>query len=371
MLEPLRELVSIVLDTTSFPARWYCGSWTPLHGWIHITADLMVAGAYLAIPLVIFFFTLRRRDVPFPRVFWLFGAFIIACGTTHFIEAIIFWEPVYRLSAIAKVTTAAVSWVTVIALVQVVPQALRYPRLEALNHKLKQANDDLESFAKIVSHDLRAPLRGIFRATDELEQAFPQPDTETRAALELLRNRANKLDAMINGILLYSKAGEANTQLADVSTRAVVEDVKLSLSPEQRGRVELHGDFPVIRADGVQVYQIFQNLIENALRYTSGGSGKILIVARPGQRSHRFLVEDGALAIAPEEQERIFQIFRPEATGDPFTAGLGLAIARKVLEKNGGKIWLETPVDGGSRFVFTWPVMPPRDAVPAVTARAQ
>jgi PAS domain S-box-containing protein len=119
-----------LLDTSDFPARWHCGNWTPGHGWLHILSDLGVWSAYLAIPCVLGYFVLRRKDVPFRAVFWLFVAFILACGITHLMEAILFWWPVYRLAGLIKLVTAVVSWSTVVALVPSVPQALamRSPR---------------------------------------------------------------------------------------------------------------------------------------------------------------------------------------------------------------------------------------------------
>jgi PAS domain S-box-containing protein len=113
-----------LFDTSDFPARWNCGDWTPGHGWLHIASDLGVWSAYLAIPCVLVYFAAKRPDLPFRRVFWLFGAFILACGTTHLMEAIIFWWPAYRLAAVIKLFTALVSWATVLALVPITPRAL-------------------------------------------------------------------------------------------------------------------------------------------------------------------------------------------------------------------------------------------------------
>src|SRR3954463_15123646 len=109
------DFLTHLFDTTGFPARWNCGTWTAGHGWLHVLSDLGVWSAYVAIPSVLGYFVLRRRDVPFRPIFLLFGAFIFACGTTHLIEAIIFWAPVYRLAGVVKLLTAAVSWATVFA----------------------------------------------------------------------------------------------------------------------------------------------------------------------------------------------------------------------------------------------------------------
>src|SRR4051812_35308088 len=101
--------LSVVFDTSDFFPRWRCGKWTEVHGWLHIVSDLGVWSAYLAIPFVLGYFLLRRKDLPFRMVFVLFGAFILACGTTHLMEVILFWWPAYRLAGFIKLFTALVS----------------------------------------------------------------------------------------------------------------------------------------------------------------------------------------------------------------------------------------------------------------------
>ncbi len=111
-----------LFDTSDFPARWHCGRWTDFHGWLYIISDLLIWSAYFAIPLLLFGY-IRKKEVPFHRVFYLFGAFILACGITHLLDAIIFWSPVYRLSAVARFFTGVISWVTVFAVLRVLPAA--------------------------------------------------------------------------------------------------------------------------------------------------------------------------------------------------------------------------------------------------------
>ncbi|MCA8959966.1 MAG: hypothetical protein KDC38_05615 [Planctomycetes bacterium] len=152
-----------LFDTRDFPARWHCGTWSSGHGWLHIVSDVAIWGAYMAIPCALLFFILRRRDAPFPRVFWLFGAFIFACGTGHLLEAVIFWHPVYRAAGVLKAITALVSWGTVVVLIPLIPRALGIPTIEQVNReleaevserrriedRLRAVNTDLECF-----HDL-------------------------------------------------------------------------------------------------------------------------------------------------------------------------------------------------------------------------
>src|SRR5436190_24079772 len=116
------NFLTTLFDTSGFPPRWDCGTWSHAHGWLHIVSDLGVWSAYLAIPCVLGYFLVRRKDLPFRMIFLLFGAFILACGTTHLMEAVIFWWPAYRLAGVIKLLTALVSWATVIALVPVTPK---------------------------------------------------------------------------------------------------------------------------------------------------------------------------------------------------------------------------------------------------------
>lgn len=126
-----------LFETEGFPPRWLCGQWTPLHGWIHISADIAIGAAYMAIPLTLAWFVLRRREVPFFRSAWYFVAFIFTCGACHLIEASIFWHPWYRFSGMMKVVTALVSWLTVVELARVLPWALRLPGLAEVNRALR------------------------------------------------------------------------------------------------------------------------------------------------------------------------------------------------------------------------------------------
>jgi PAS domain S-box-containing protein len=148
------DFLTTLFDTSDFPPRWLCGNWTTGLGWLHILSDLGVWSAYVAIPCVLGYFVLRRRDIPFRTIFWLFGAFILACGTTHLMEVLMFWWPAYRLAGVIKLLTAIVSWGTVMALVPVTPKALAMRSRDELEREitgrkeaeaaLQRANAELE-----------------------------------------------------------------------------------------------------------------------------------------------------------------------------------------------------------------------------------
>lgn len=181
-----------IFDTSDFPARWNCGNWDALHGWLHILSDVAVWGAYMMIPIALTYYWWRKRDeLAFPRLFWLFGAFIFSCGFTHLIEAVIFYYPIYRISALMKLTTAVVSWATVIAIWRIAPKAMELPGIARMNRELQQqlertreaeaalarSNRDLEAYAGIVSHDLRNPMGSALFMAELVKESIAAGNT--------------------------------------------------------------------------------------------------------------------------------------------------------------------------------------------------
>lgn len=189
-----------LFDTGDFPARWACGQWQPAHGWLHIGSDIAISLAYFAIPLSLLAFILRRRDAPFLPIFWLFGVFIAACGTGHLLEAIIFWQPVYRFAAVVKAVTAVASWATVIALIANMPAALslRSPRqLEAevaeRTRELKREKATLEAIlARLSVGVLVADASGRTILLNEAGRALLglEDGAEVKEAIAALRDRS-------------------------------------------------------------------------------------------------------------------------------------------------------------------------------------
>jgi PAS domain S-box-containing protein len=137
------DFFSKLFSSNGFPARWYCGNWTDFHGWLYIFSDLAIWGAYFAIPLLLFYFITRKRHIPFQPVLWLFIAFILSCGTTHLVDAMTFWFPLYRLNALISMITAVISWTTVIALIRILPQALNLKTPEELEEIIEEKTAEL------------------------------------------------------------------------------------------------------------------------------------------------------------------------------------------------------------------------------------
>lgn len=132
------DIFDFLFSTANWPPRWRCGKWTEALGWTHITSELLIFAAYMAIPVILIYFIRKRKDFPFHRIFFLFATFIVACGFTHLIEAIIFYYPVYRFLGFVLVITAIASWGTAFALIPILPKVLALPSLASMNDILKK-----------------------------------------------------------------------------------------------------------------------------------------------------------------------------------------------------------------------------------------
>ena len=190
------DFLTRLFDTDGFTPRWNCGVWTSAHGWLHILSDLGVWSAYVAIPCILGYFVLKRRDVPFRNVLLLFGAFILVCGTTHLMEAILFWWPAYRLAGLIKLATAVISWATVIAIVPIVPRALAMRTADELKREI-EARKSVEAELQRSNADLE---RRVADRTKELTRAV----AAIAAERELLRTT---LGSIGDGVIVTDLEG--------------------------------------------------------------------------------------------------------------------------------------------------------------------
>ncbi len=136
-----------LFNTSGFPPRWHCGKWSDFHGWLYIISDLLIWSAYFAMPIIIVRYISRKQGLRFERIYFLFAAFILACGTTHLLDAIIFWYPFYRISALVRFATGIISWITVYYLVKMMPTAFSLKSAEQLEEEVERR--------KIVEEQLR------------------------------------------------------------------------------------------------------------------------------------------------------------------------------------------------------------------------
>lgn len=146
-MEQVLDFFRKLFDTSDWPPRWHCGNWTEFHGWFYIVSDLLIWSAYFAIPLAILRYITKRVDAKFVRAYFLFAAFILACGSTHLLDAVTFWFPAYRLNALVRFFTGVISWVTVFYVIRILPTAMALPTQAALENEIaerKKVEDELK-----------------------------------------------------------------------------------------------------------------------------------------------------------------------------------------------------------------------------------
>ncbi len=233
--------------------------------------------------------------------------------------------------------------------------------LSKFNVALARRNQDLDDFTHTVSHDLKAPLRAIRNLADWLVTDLDLPaDSETRRYADLLQQRVNKMQSLIDGLLAYSKADRTadptgvNAEPVDVGH--LVRELVRSLDVPSQFEVVISSDLPTLETERIVLQQVFSNLITNAYRHHTGSSGRITIAADLTDSAQpKFSVTDDGPGIAPEYYDHIFQIFQTAAKNPTASSGIGLSIVKKIVERRGGELGFTSQVGEGTTFHFTWP----------------
>ncbi len=236
--------------------------------------------------------------------------------------------------------------------------------LKETEANLARSNQELEQFAYVASHDLQEPLRKIAGFTELLASRYRgELDEKADSYITYIVDGATRMRTLINDLLSYSRVMRSTKELADTDSAVVLAKVlkDIELAIKESGAEISYGSLPVIRADQVQLGQLFQNLIGNALKYRGVAPPKIQIKAVKKRDNWLFSVNDNGIGIAPEFFERIFAIFQRLHTRSEYPGtGIGLAVCQKIVERHGGKIWVESSVGNGATFFFTIPVSPLR-----------
>lgn len=229
-----------------------------------------------------------------------------------------------------------------------------------LSQALERSNRELEQFAYVASHDLKAPLRGIANLSEWIEEDIADHlSEESGKYMQLLRGRVHRMESLIDGILQFSRAGRLQKPETVDVTSLLNETVEL-LSPQQEARIVIQPGMPLLETERVPLQQLFMNLINNALKHARRPDVTIHIGVQLGDNQHEFSVSDNGQGIPAEYQERIWGIFqRLESQDKVEGTGIGLAVVKKIVESRGGQVWLESEVGVGTTFRFTWPAIAP------------
>ncbi|MBW3534047.1 MAG: PAS domain S-box protein [Gemmatimonadetes bacterium] len=226
---------------------------------------------------------------------------------------------------------------------------------------LKKSNEDLDRFAYIASHDLKAPLRGIANLSAWLAEDLGEHlDPDSEEYIRLLQGRVHRMEALIDGILQYSRAGRTKEEPQEVDVGEMVREILDLLDPPAHFRVELGDWWPVIHSEPTPLRQVFLNLIGNALKHADGEAPVVRVeVSDEGEGWYEYGVMDNGPGIAPEYHEKIFTIFQTLKPRDEVeSTGIGLSVVKRIIDNHGGQVWVESREGEGATFKFLWPMNP-------------
>ena len=233
---------------------------------------------------------------------------------------------------------------------------------------LQHHNQDLQQFAASVSHDLKAPLRGIDNLSTWITEDYAdQLSPEAQYQLGLLRQRVGRMMTLIDGLLELAQAGQAQASPELVDVGQLLLDVAELLTLPVGISIRIAPNLPVIRARRFSLQQVFANLISNAIKHNPRPNATVMISVVAQEQVYEFSVADNGPGIAPENHQRVFNVFQTLKADEPSAQrpgdrtagiGIGLALVKRLVEVEGGKIWLESQLDCGATFRFTWPISP-------------
>jgi signal transduction histidine kinase/CheY-like chemotaxis protein len=401
-------------DSENFMPHGHCFLWLPQILWLHVISDTLIAAAYYSIPTSLLYFVRQRKDIPFKNLFYLFGAFILLCGTTHLLAIWVIWHADYALEGVVKGVTAIVSVGSAIVSWKIIPQALelkspaelqklndelrrsyenieqivakRTAELSSVNAQLQQSETDLQKALKLaqeankaksdflatMSHEIRTPMNAVMGLANILSISSPLT-AKQREFIQTLKTSADSLLTLINDLLDIAKIESQNVGLECIpfSVPDLLTDVVgiMDVSARQKD-LEFNSSINcecvserLFIGDPTRLRQILLNLCSNAIKFTEKGSVDISISCEPTEQDNRenliFIVTDTGIGIPTNMLETIFTKFIQADSSISRKyggTGLGLAITKELLEYMGGTITVKSELNRGSTFVVSIPL---------------
>lgn len=376
-------------DTGQFQPHGYCLSWNHPLVINYIVSDSLIALSYYSIPFGIVYFTHKRRDLDFKWIYLMFAVFIIGCGTTHVMDVVKLWSPNYWLDAGIRHLTATVSVATAVAVWLLLPKALLLPspaQLSAANRKLQAQiaererveqelrrvnallgersaqletlNQELESFSYSVSHDLRAPLRGITGFSQVLNEDYStRLDDAGRGYLTRISTAAERMGSLIDGLLNLARLSRSELKRRTVDLTQVAREIVTDLKErEPQRRVEVGIQENALALGDAQLLTIvLENLLGNAWKFTSKKEHpSIEFGFETVEDETIYFVKDNGAGFDANYSGRLFGAFQRLHKQEDFEGtGIGLATVQRIIHRHGGRIWAESKVGEGATFRFT------------------
>jgi len=385
------DFLSKLFDSDFMP-HGHCYFWKPGILWLSVVSDSLITLAYSSIPAALIYFVRRRKDLAFNWIFVMFGVFILSCGATHAMEVWTVWNGTYRLSAVIKLITALSSVGTAIVLWPLVPKALALPspaqleqvnselrlqvrerervegEIRALNseletkvqertEQLRRSNQSLEEFAYVASHDLQEPLRMVGSYVQLLGRRYGDKLGEDGGEyIHYAEDGAKRMQGLINDLLEYSRVGRWETSPESIDAREALAEALHGLeAPVRESGAQITGEsLPRVCCRGGELTRVFQNLISNAIKYRGTDTPRVVVTADRQDGDWLISVRDNGIGIEKQHFDKLFKMFGRLHPRDKYPgSGMGLAICKKIVEGQGGRIWVESKPGRGSTFCFT------------------
>lgn len=362
-MNQVTEFFSGIFSSREWPARWHCGYWSEFHGWLYIISDLMIWLAYFLIPIIIInYFTRKKEKIRYQKVYLLFAAFILLCGTTHFVDAVMFWLPMYRLNGLIRLLTGITSLLTVYYLVKALPQLFtQKTNVELENEiilrkeaegKLEKMNSGLKTFAAIASHDLKEPLRKISIFTSMLlDRNLENFDDRSTEYVAKISNASHRMQILIQDILTLSSSNE-DVDMEPVKLNDAILPALENLEWVIRDKTAIIeiDDLPTISGNKNLLTQLFYNLLNNGMKFCK--RTPFIHISSEKKNDYFWIhVSDNGIGISEENYLKIFDsLHRLHPQSEYEGHGLGLAICKKIVDTHHGLLTVSSKENEGTTF---------------------
>jgi signal transduction histidine kinase/ActR/RegA family two-component response regulator len=389
----MQDIIGWLFSSSGFMPHGHCYLWQPGTLWLNVGSDGLIASAYYAIPVGLYYLVRERRtEIPYPGILLMFAAFIFLCGSTHVMEIWTVWHPDYRQAGLLKALTGIISVATMLALFRIMPQALqlrsplqlqtevqsRTAELARVNEQLRRqivardlaqaqlrAQDQRkDEFLATLAHELRNPLAPIRHAVKVLGADNAQPE-QKRWGREVIDRQAHRMALLLDDLLDVSRITRGrlalkleNVRLSAVITSAV-ETVRPAIEDKAHRLSVIQPDEPIeITADPLRLSQAISNLLTNAAKFTPHGGRITLAAARTGANLS-ITVTDSGIGFDPAAAPMLFEMFsqaNAAAEASEGGLGIGLSLVRGLVQLHGGTVGARSPGKGlGAEFTITLP----------------
>jgi signal transduction histidine kinase/CheY-like chemotaxis protein len=389
----MRDYVGWLFSSPNFMPHGMCYLWQPGTLWLNVASDGLIAAAYYAIPLSLYYLVHeRRREIPYPGIILMFAAFIVLCGTTHLMEIWTVWHPDYRLAGALKGVTGIVSVATMFALFKVIPRAMqlrspaqlqlevgtRTAQLANLNEELRaqiDARDQAEAqlrdrdqrkdeFLATLAHELRNPLAPIRHAVKILGESAASPEQQ-RWGREVIDRQAHRMALLLDDLLEVSRITRGQlvlkterVSIAGLITAAIETVRPLIDSKELMLTVSQPAEQVDLEADPLRLSQALSNLLTNAAKFTPRG-GRINLSVAKSDTDIVIAVRDTGIGFEPSLAPHLFDMFTQghgAAEGAEGGLGIGLSLVKGLVQLHGGTVSAKSDGKGlGAEFKIMLP----------------